>query len=121
MRLLAVTATLVTILGAQPPAPASTIVVRAAHLISGGGDAVSSPGIVVVRGDRIQAVGGGAPIPADARVIDLERYRMGTPCPRSPVGDRYSLSQQSNRSLDDTTCCRVFTVAEGIPPTRTRA
>src|SRR5438128_12669027 len=71
MRLLAVTATLVTILGAQPPAPASTIVVRAAHLISGGGDAVSSPGIVVVRGDRIQAVGGGAPIPADARVIDL--------------------------------------------------
>jgi imidazolonepropionase-like amidohydrolase len=70
MRLLAVTAALVTIVGAQP-APSSAIVVRAAHLISGAGDAVSSPGIVVIRGDRIQAVGSGVPIPADARIIDL--------------------------------------------------
>src|SRR5438093_6510522 len=68
---IAVAATTLTLPGAQPPAPASTIVVRAAHLISAANDAVSSPGIVVVRGDRIQAVGRNAAIPADARVVDL--------------------------------------------------
>ena len=73
MRLLALVAAaaLVTLVGAQPPAPASTIVVRAAHLISAARDAVSSPGIVVIRGDRVQSVGGSAAIPSDARVIDL--------------------------------------------------
>ena len=40
MRQLLAAAALATIVGAQPPAPASTIVVRAAHLISGAGDAV---------------------------------------------------------------------------------
>jgi imidazolonepropionase-like amidohydrolase len=57
------------IVGAQP-APSTPIVVRAAHLISGSGDAVVSPGVAVIRGDRIEAVGASA-IPPNARVIDL--------------------------------------------------
>jgi len=70
-QLLAAAALLATIAGAQPPAPGSTIVVRAAHLISATNDAVTSPGVVVIRGDKILAVGGSAAVPADARVIDL--------------------------------------------------
>ncbi len=61
---------LLTVLGAQP-APSPVIVVRAAHLVSGAGDAAVSPGIVVIRGDRIEAVGRAAAIPPDARVVDL--------------------------------------------------
>jgi len=71
MRHLFAAALLATIVGAQPPAPGSTIVVRAAHLISATNDAVTSPGVVVIRGDKILAVGGSAAVPADARVIDL--------------------------------------------------
>jgi len=71
MRHLLAAAALAVIVGAQPPAPGSTIVVRAAHLISATNDAVTSPGVVVIRGDKILAVGGSAAAPADARVIDL--------------------------------------------------
>src|SRR4051812_45253653 len=69
MRALAA-AVLLTIAGLQP-APATDVVVRAAHLISAAGDQVISPGIVVVHGDRIAAAGSPAAIPANARVIDL--------------------------------------------------
>ena len=58
------------LLGAQT-APPPAIVVRAAHLVSATGGAVSSPGLVVIRGDRIEAVGGSATIPSNARVVDL--------------------------------------------------
>jgi len=60
----------IAIVGAQP-APSAAIVVRAAHLISGSGDAVVSPGVAVIRGDRIDAVGATVAIPPNARVIDL--------------------------------------------------
>jgi imidazolonepropionase-like amidohydrolase len=49
---------------ADPP-----IVIRAARLIDGRGDAVISPAVVVVRGNRIESVGGTPP--AGAQVIDL--------------------------------------------------
>ena len=45
------------------------MVIRAAHLIDGRGTAPVSPGVVVVRGNRIESLGG--PIPAGAQVIDL--------------------------------------------------
>jgi len=44
-------------------------VIRAAHLIDGRGTAPVSPGMVVVRGNRIESLGGA--IPAGAQVIDL--------------------------------------------------
>ncbi len=69
MRALVAAAALVTL--AAQPAPAPTLVVRAAHLISAANDTVSSPGVVVIKGDRIQSVGSGASIPAGARVVDL--------------------------------------------------
>src|SRR5262245_30352932 len=54
----------------QAGAPAVTAI-RAARLIDGrGGAPIASP-IVIVRGDRIEAVGSGLAIPAGARVLDL--------------------------------------------------
>lgn len=53
------------------PAPAQSVVLRAAHLFDGRSGRMSSPGLVVVQGERIAGVGAGATIPAGARVIDL--------------------------------------------------
>src|SRR5881409_1760942 len=50
-------------------APPSVTVIRAARLIDGRGGAVITPAIVVVRGNKIESVGGAAP--AGAQVIDL--------------------------------------------------
>lgn len=48
------------------------LVIRAAQVIDGRGGAPLRPGVVVVRGDRIEAIGGAAlAIPPGARVIDL--------------------------------------------------
>ena len=47
------------------------IAVRAARIIDGTGRAPFAPGIVLLRGDRIEAVGSDIRIPAGARVIDL--------------------------------------------------
>ncbi len=51
--------------------PAKAIVLQAARLFDGRGDASVSPGRVVVEGGRIAAVGPGAAVPAGAEVIDL--------------------------------------------------
>ncbi|MFC3814523.1 amidohydrolase family protein [Lysobacter sp. GCM10012299] len=64
---------------AQAPASAAPaaapavqpVVLRAAHLFDGRSGRVTSPGLVVVQGDRIIGVGASAPLPANARVIDL--------------------------------------------------
>ena len=55
-------------LGAAEP---ETVVLKAARMFDGRGDAVSSPAVVVVKGGRIEAVGSDLPVPAGARVIDL--------------------------------------------------
>jgi imidazolonepropionase-like amidohydrolase len=52
-------------------APAPVVAVRAARLIDGRGGAPVSPAVVVVRGERIEAVGSSVAIPAGARVLDL--------------------------------------------------
>src|SRR5256885_15501137 len=53
---------------AQTAAP-PILVVRAARMITATSDAIATPGLVTIRGDRIAAVGG--TVPAGARVIDL--------------------------------------------------
>jgi imidazolonepropionase-like amidohydrolase len=53
---------------AAEPAP---LVLRAARLVDGRGGPPVSPGVVVVRGGRIEAVGPGAAAPPGARVVDL--------------------------------------------------
>src|SRR5712691_11580847 len=45
------------------------IVIRAARLIDGRGGNPASPAVIVVRGNRIESIGG--PVPADAQTIDL--------------------------------------------------
>lgn len=67
----------VTILGARSvlaePAPAVSrpIVLKAAHLFDSISGTLTDGAVIVVQGDKIQAVGGGAPLPANAQVIDL--------------------------------------------------
>jgi imidazolonepropionase-like amidohydrolase len=53
-----------------PAAPATTVL-KAAHLFDGRSGTLASPGIVVVQGTRILAVGANANVPAGARVIEL--------------------------------------------------
>jgi len=57
-----------------PAAPAptpTTIAIKAARMFDGRGDKLVSPGVVIVRGDRIAAAGSSASVPAGAQVIDL--------------------------------------------------
>ena len=56
---------------AEAPAAGGTVVLKAAHLFDGRSGTLVEPGIVVVKGERIVAVGGDSAVPADARVIDL--------------------------------------------------
>lgn len=56
---------------AVKPAAQAATVLKAAHLFDGKSGTLTSPGLVVVRDERIVAVGKDAAIPADANVIDL--------------------------------------------------
>ena len=58
------------IFSAQATAPPVTVI-RAARLVDGRGGAPIGPAVVVIRGDRIEAVGSGIATPTGARVIDL--------------------------------------------------
>src|SRR6185503_4769355 len=69
MKQLFAIAALASVFGAQAPVPPT--VVRAARLIDGRGGAPISPATVLLRGDRIEAVGASVTIPASARVVDL--------------------------------------------------
>ena len=53
------------------PATSTVTVLKAAHLFDGKSGALTSPGLVVVKDERIVAVGKNAAIPAGAQVIDL--------------------------------------------------
>jgi imidazolonepropionase-like amidohydrolase len=52
-------------------APPAAIVVRGARLIDGRGGVPISAAVIVIRGDRIEAVGSGLTVPPGSRVIDL--------------------------------------------------
>jgi imidazolonepropionase-like amidohydrolase len=52
-------------------APAPVTVIRAARLIDGRNDAVVSPAVIVVRGNKIESAGSSASVPQGATVIDL--------------------------------------------------
>src|SRR5689334_5782324 len=56
---------------AAKPAASIVTVLKAAHLFDGKSGTLTSPGIVVVKDERIVAVGKNAVIPVDAQVIDL--------------------------------------------------
>jgi imidazolonepropionase-like amidohydrolase len=56
--------------GEKPATPRITVL-KAAHLFDGKSGMLTSPGVVVIKDERIVAVGRDAAIPADAKVIDL--------------------------------------------------
>jgi len=57
---------------AEPAAPVSRpIVLKAAHLFDSVSGTLRDGGVIVVQGDKIQALGVAAPPPPDAQVIDL--------------------------------------------------
>jgi imidazolonepropionase-like amidohydrolase len=60
----------IALMAAQVSADAP-IVLKATHLFDSVSGKLRSDGVIVVRGEKIVAVGGGAQIPSDARVIDL--------------------------------------------------
>ena len=57
--------------GRRQQAQPRVVVLKAARMFDGKGDSTVSPGLVVVEGGRIRAVGAGASVPAGAEVIDL--------------------------------------------------
>src|SRR5436309_8909768 len=50
-------------------APPKVVALRAARMIDGRGGAVVSPAVIVIRGNKIESIGGA--VPTDAQVIDL--------------------------------------------------
>jgi imidazolonepropionase-like amidohydrolase len=70
MRQLVAVAIGVALFSAQTPVR-PPVAIRAARLIDGRGGAPIASAVVIVRGDRIEAVGSGLAIPAGTRVIDL--------------------------------------------------
>ena len=56
---------------AGKPASSTVTVLKAAHLFDGKSGVLVSPGLLVVKDERIVAVGANAAIPDDARTIDL--------------------------------------------------
>jgi imidazolonepropionase-like amidohydrolase len=59
------------VIGKVPTAGAETLVLKARWLFDGTHASLESPGLVVVDGNRIVAIGPGAEIPPGARTIDL--------------------------------------------------
>ena len=68
-QLLAIAAAAALVSG-QAAAP-SIVAIRAARLVDGRGGEPIASAVVIVRGDRIEAVGSGLPVPPGARVVDL--------------------------------------------------
>lgn len=63
-------------LHAQAPAEAPVVAIRTGTLIDGTGASPVRNAVIVIRGDRIEAVGPSVRVPAGARVIDLSRYTV---------------------------------------------
>jgi imidazolonepropionase-like amidohydrolase len=59
------------VLGQNQKPASKSYVLKAARMFDGKSNALVTPGLVVVTGDKIAGVGGGTPIPAGAEVIDL--------------------------------------------------
>ena len=56
---------------AAEPVVTPTLVLKAAHLFDGKSGKLVSPGMLVVRGDRIVGIGAATPVPAGSETIDL--------------------------------------------------
>src|SRR5947199_3672035 len=68
-RITAVALALLALSAFAADAPPKVVALRAARLIDGRGGAVVSPAVIVIRGNKIESIGG--TVPAGAQVIDL--------------------------------------------------
>lgn len=68
-RITALAASLFAVAAFAADAPPKVVALRAARLIDGRGGSVVSPAVIVVRGNRIESIGGS--VPAGAQVIEL--------------------------------------------------
>jgi imidazolonepropionase-like amidohydrolase len=68
-RITALAFTLVAVAAFAADAPPKVVALKAARLIDGRGGNVISPAVIVVRGNKIESIGG--TVPSDAQVIDL--------------------------------------------------
>ncbi len=59
------------VIAAPAPGASRPIVLKAAHLFDSISGTLADGAVIVVQGDRIQAVGAAAPLPPDAQTIDL--------------------------------------------------
>jgi imidazolonepropionase-like amidohydrolase len=60
----------------QAPQTPPVVAIRAGTLIDGTGAAPVRGAVIVIRGDRVEAVGTNVTVPPGARVIDLSRYTV---------------------------------------------
>jgi imidazolonepropionase-like amidohydrolase len=97
------------------------IAIKAARMFDGKSDRVVSPGLVVVSGGKIQAVGRGAAIPADAETIDLGDSTLlpGFMDAHTHLSDPYSLDyrQAELDGLKKTVSERALDAAEIVRKT----
>src|SRR3954464_1729131 len=68
-RFAALALSLFAVAGFAADAPPKVVALRAARMIDGRGGAVVAPAVIVIRGNKIESIGGA--VPADAQVIDL--------------------------------------------------
>ena len=68
---LAITMAAQTAVAAPAASPTVPIVLKAARLFDSASGTLVQPGLVVVSGQKIEAVGSAAPLPANATIIDL--------------------------------------------------
>ena len=64
------------VLAATATAAPQTVYIKAGTLIDGRADAPRANQVIVIRGDRIESVGGDTAIPAGAKVIDLSNMTV---------------------------------------------
>src|SRR5205823_1610307 len=97
------------------PAPApTTVVLKAARLFDGRGEAAVRDGVVVVEGGTIKAVGRGLAAPAGARVID---FGDATLLPGFIDAHTHLTEESSDNWLADT----VGGLRRSVPETAIRA
>src|SRR5437899_1808636 len=74
------------------------VVVKAARMFDGKGDHVVSPGLIVIEGKKILAIGRGAAVPAGAETIDLGDATLlpGFMDAHTHLGDEYKLDYRQS-------------------------